>query len=270
MALVCEQAQEHGTMLYAALKYAAAGLSRPSESSFQLRVNHCSLLCSWCSGREQQSQPEASDSEGEGAAPGPGSWEKHPELAAAVVVHHETILRLKRILLAYTCASAAMLWPLGAAAPAERAAWLPQGCCARWCCVRSSNSPLRRRERRNRVKQLRWQQRSLPDCVAPNLSLAEKEVRNIMGLSGPSAAADARSGLACLELVQHSKAPLILILCYKCAVVPEVRPAAERLHAHGRPGPHAGAFSVSCSRGTAVMRSVHRPRMKQGPGKPRC
>ena len=76
----------------------------PLSQALRLHLNHRSLLCSWCSGREQQPQPEASDSDGEAAAPGPGSWENHPELAAAVVVHHETILRLKRILLAYTCA----------------------------------------------------------------------------------------------------------------------------------------------------------------------
>ena len=51
----------------------------------------------------------------------------------------------------------------------------------------------RRRERRNRVKQLRWQQRSLPDCVVPNLSLAEKEVRNRLGPACLLAAADAQA-----------------------------------------------------------------------------
>lgn len=35
----------------------------------------------------------------------------------------------------------------------------------------------RRRERRNRIKQLRWQQRSLPASISQNLSPGEREVR---------------------------------------------------------------------------------------------
>jgi hypothetical protein len=57
----------------------------------------------------------------------------------------------------------------------------------------------RRKERRNRIKQLRWQQRSLPACVAPNLSPAEREARPGREPTPLPACAGARvGGLSCL------------------------------------------------------------------------
>ena len=121
---------------------------------------------------------------------------------------------------------------------------------------------MRRRERRNRVKQLRWQQRSLPDSVMPNLSLAEKEVRAMAVSPCLLIAVPAQ---ACPGLVLHGLCrSLETNPLQKSAVVPEVRPAAERLHAHGRPGPDAGAISFRSPRDPAVVHSLHRPNLKLG------
>lgn len=64
----------------------------------------------WAS--ERQSQPDAVESDDEGGAAGPINWDKFPEQAAAVIVHHNSILRLKRMLLTYTCAMCLIWHPL--------------------------------------------------------------------------------------------------------------------------------------------------------------
>jgi hypothetical protein len=43
---------------------------------------------------------------------------------------------------------------------------------------------LHRQERMDRIKRLRWQQRSLPEDIKQNLSQAEIEVRNMLGAAG--------------------------------------------------------------------------------------
>jgi len=146
---------------------------------------------------QARAQPEASDSDGEADTPAPPSWDQHPETAAAVIVHHESILRLKRVLLAYTCVPM-----LPRVCPRPLRTRRTEGLGP----ARAGAHARRRKERRNRIKQLRWQQRSLPACVAPNLSPAEKEARPGRALAPLPACAGARVGaLSCQA--QPGRAP---------------------------------------------------------------
>ena len=61
-----------------------------------------------CTGREVRAQEDQDQEEGP-SQPGPSGrqtgagvdWAQHPEAAAAVVIYHELIMKIKRILLVY-------------------------------------------------------------------------------------------------------------------------------------------------------------------------
>lgn len=55
----------------------------------------CRPLSNCCSDMNHLQQQQGQD------ADDPVDWQQHPEHAGAIVVHHETILKLKRILLTY-------------------------------------------------------------------------------------------------------------------------------------------------------------------------
>lgn len=62
-------------------------------------VHHSMVVCVLyviaCSDMNQLQQQQGQDTDD------PVDWQQHPEHAGAIVVHHETILKLKRILLTY-------------------------------------------------------------------------------------------------------------------------------------------------------------------------
>lgn len=69
------------------------------------------MLHSWCrEAHEQQAQERNADQEaGSSGRPAAGDgnsstldWQQYPEAAAAVVIFHELIMKIKRILLTYT------------------------------------------------------------------------------------------------------------------------------------------------------------------------
>lgn len=78
------------------LLVAAKALLLTTALCHLLRLCVCACCCCCCCSDMNQLQQQQGQDADEAV-----DWQQHPEHAGAIVVHHETILKLKRILLNY-------------------------------------------------------------------------------------------------------------------------------------------------------------------------
>jgi hypothetical protein len=95
-----DQQQEDGGGQGAAAAAAAAAAEEEEEEEGGAAATQRDAPPSAAPSQQQQPPPEDADANAASAAAAP-DWQRHPELAGAVLIHHEAIMRLKRVLLTY-------------------------------------------------------------------------------------------------------------------------------------------------------------------------